>query len=293
MAHSVGTHTLVRKIKDPQFSIDHLNQYDLLLLAGRYDFQFCVTDAHSRRCLLLEDYTFPEGLSDLAEAYFPLFEAHHLLMAGYWNRVKLAVKNQHFTLVPEAYFSAENAGHYLTLATNTPTDQYSVSYYRHRQSDAVMVFGAEKRLVERLKSFYPSQTVQLLHQGSVFAESVQQLTTGSESRTMYINIGRQYFGIVVVEGRKLIFYNRFGYSSSEDIVKYTLTTLQKLGMSQNDTEVQVWGNVSGKSDHYAALYRYIRQLSYGTKPSLMEFSHAFDEAPDHQYFDLYSMHLSE
>nr|WKN39299.1 DUF3822 family protein [Tunicatimonas sp. TK19036] len=293
MAHTVGNHTLIRKIKDPQFSIDHLNQYDLLLLAGRHDFQFCVTDAHSQRCLLLEDYIFPGGLSDLAEAYFPLFEGHHLLMAGYWNKVKLAVKNQHFTIVPDSYFSAENVGHYLTLATDTPTDQYTASYYRHKQSDAVMVFGAEKRLTERLKSFYPSQAVQLLHQGSAFIEGVQQLTTGSYYRTMYLHIGRQYFGIVVVEDKKLIFYNRFAYNSSGDIVKYTLTTLQKLGMDQNETKVHVWGNVSGKSDHYAALYRYIRQLSYGTKPPFLEFSHVFDEAPDHQYFDLYSMHLCE
>ncbi|MEQ9441190.1 MAG: DUF3822 family protein [Cyclobacteriaceae bacterium] len=293
MTHSVGNHTLVRKIKDPQFSIDHINQYDLLLLAGQYDFQFCVTDARSQRCLLLEDYTFPEALPDLAEGYFSIFEGHHLLMAGYWNKVKLAVKNQYFTLVPEAYFSSEEAAQYLPLAIDIPADQYAIAHHRHKLAEAVMVFGVEKRLAERLKSIYPSQNILLLHQGSVLADGIQSLPTASYYRNMYLHIGRQHFSIVVVEDKKLIFYNRFAYNTSDDIVKYALTALQNLKMNQNETKVQVWGNISGKSDHYAALYRYIRQLSYGTKPPFLEFSHVFDEAPDHQYFDLYSMHLCE
>ncbi|MGD1889000.1 MAG: DUF3822 family protein [Cyclobacteriaceae bacterium] len=293
MAYSVGNYTLARKISDPQFSVDHIDQYDLLLLAGQYDFQFAVVDALQQRCLLVEDYTFSNAGTDVGETYRTLIEEHQLLMAGYWNRVKLAIKSQHFTLVPSTYFSAENAAHYLTLVTNTPSNKYSINHYRFKELDAVMVFGAEKQLVERLRSTYPSQDVGIISQGSAFIEGVRQVAAGSYYRNMYLFIDQQHVSVVVLEDQKLVLYNRFVYQTPNDIVKYVLTVFQKLEMDQNETKVTVWGNFTEQSEQYAALYQYIRELNYGTKPDFLKFSHMFDEAPDHQYFDLYSMYLSE
>lgn len=293
MAYSVENYTLARKISDPKFSVDHIDQYDLLLLAGQYDFQFAVVDALQQRCLLAEDYTFSDPSTDVGETYRTLVENHQLLMAGYWNRVKLAVKSQHFTVVPSTYFSAENAAHYLTLATGTPSNKYSINHHLFKELEAVMVFGAEKQLVERLRSTYPSQDVGIISQGSAFVEGVQRVDAGSYYRSMYLLVDRRHVSVVVMEDRKLILYNRFAYQTSDDIVKYILTVFQKLKMDQNETKVTVWGNIPEQSDQYAALYRYIRELTYGTKPNFLKFSHVFDEAPDHQYFDLYSMYLSE
>ncbi len=293
MAYSVGNYNLARKIKDPQFSIDRIDQYDLLLLAGQYDFQFAVVDAQQHRCLLVEDYTFSGSEADVGETYRALIEEHQLLMAGYWNRVKLAVKSQHFTLVPSAYFSAENTVHYLTLVTDTPTSKYTVNHYLVKELDAVMVFGAEKQLVERLRNTYPSQDVGIISQGSAFIKGVQQADTGSYYRSMYLLVDRQHVSVIVEEDHKLILYNRFAYRTPDDIVKYILTVFQKSEMDQNETRVTVWGNIPAQSEQYLALYRYIRELTYGTKPDFLEFSHVFDEAPEHQYFDLYSMYLIE
>lgn len=293
MTHSVGNYTLARKIKDPQFSVDHIDQYDLLLLAGQHDFQFGVVDTQQQRCLLVEDYTFSDSATDSdGNVYRSVIEDHQLLMAGYWNRVKLAVKSQHFTLVPEDYFSPEHASHYLTLVTETPADKYTITYQPHKQANAVMVFGAQRQLVERLRSTYPSQDVQLLYQGSVFIEGVQR-STDSSDRAMHLHIGRQHVLMLVLEDQKIILYNRFVYATSNDIVKYTLTALQKLDMNQNGAKVTVWGNIPKQSKQYATLYKYVRNLSYGTMPNFLKFSHVFDEAPEHQYFDLYSMDLSE
>jgi len=293
LAYSVGNHTLVRKISDPQFSVDHIDQYDLLLLAGHSDFQFAVVDALQQRCLLVEDYTFSDADTEVGEIYRTLIEDHRLLMAGYWNRVKLAVKTQHFTLVPSAYFSAENAAHYLTLVTDTPSSKYTVNQYQFKALDSVMVFGAEKQLVERLRSTYPSQDVGIISQGSAFIEGVQRIDAGSYYRSMYLLVDERHVSVVVIEDGSLILYNRFAYQSPNDIVKYILTVFQKLEMNQNETKVTVWGNIPKQSEQYAALYRYIRELNYGMKPDFLKFSHMFDEAPDHQYFDLYSMYLSE
>jgi len=293
LAHSVGNYTLVRKIKDPQFSVDRIDRYALMLLAGPQNFQFCVVDADQQRCLLLEDYSFSDASEDLVGTYRAIIEEHQILMAGYWKSVKLAVKSSYFTLVPQDYFSAENPAHYLTLAVDLPEENCLVSYQTHQQANAAMVFGADKGLVNRIKSTYPSQDIQLKHLGSVFMEGVQQLPSGSHYPVMHLHIDRGCLIMLVADNDKVILYNSFAYQSSGDVVKYTLTAFQKLNLDQNETKLVVWGNIPAKSDEYAALYRYIRQLTFGTKPDFLTFSHVFDEAPDHQYFDLYSLHVTQ
>ncbi|WKN45924.1 DUF3822 family protein [Tunicatimonas pelagia] len=292
MAHSTGNYTLVRRIKDPQFSVDRLDQYALLLLAGTHNFQFCVVDTDQQRCLLLEDYSFSDTLEELTGAYRTIIEEHQLLMAGYWKSVKLAVKSPYFTLVPRSYFSPENPGHYLKLAVALPEENYSISYQMHEQAEAAMVFGANKGLVDRIKSTYPSQDIPLKYQGSVFIEGIRQMPSGSHYPVMHLHIDQGALTVLVIDNGNVVFYNNFAYQSPDDVVKYTLTAFQKLSLDQNDTKVVVWGNIPLKSDEYAALYRYIRQLTLGTKPDFLTFSHMFDEAPDHQYFDLYSLYLT-
>ncbi|MGB3587213.1 MAG: DUF3822 family protein [Tunicatimonas sp.] len=293
MTHSVGNYTLVRKVKDPQFSVDRIDRYALMLLAGPQNFQFCVVDADQQRCLLLEDYSFSNTSEDLVGTYRAIIEEHQILMAGYWRSVKLAVKSSYFTLVPQAYFSTENPAHYLALAVDLPEKNCLVSYQNHRQTNSAMVFGANKELVNRIKSTYPSQDIRLEHLGSVFIEGIQQLSSDSHYPVMHLHIDRGYLTMLVTDQDKVILYNSFAYQHSDDIVKYVLTAFQKLSLDQNETKVVVWGNIPAKSAEYAALYRYIRQLTFGTKPDFLTFSHVFDEAPDHQYFDLFSLHVTQ
>ncbi|MEM8966677.1 MAG: DUF3822 family protein [Bacteroidota bacterium] len=293
MAHSTGKYTLVRKLKDPKFSVDHLDRYGLLLLAGQRNFQFGVVDAEQQRCLLLEDYALPQSPEELVGTYRSIIEEHQLLMAGYWKSVKLAVKSPYFTLVPQAYLSSENIAHYLTLAVDFPDEHYSVYSQKHEEAGATMVFGAHKELVDRIKSTYPSHSIPLMYQGSSFIEGIRQVSSAEYYPVMYLHIDREYLTMVVIDDGKIILFNGSAYRKPEDLVKYTLSAFQKLNLNQNETKVVVWGNIPTKSDEYLALYRYIRQLSLGKKPDFLTFSHVFDEAPDHQYLDLYSLHLTE
>lgn len=293
LAHSTGKYTLVRKLKDPKFSVDHLDRYDLLLLAGQRNFQFGVVDAAQQTCLLLEDYALSQSPEELIGVYRSIIEEHQLLMAGYWKSVKLAVKSPYFTLVPKEYLSSDNLAHYLTLAVEFPEEHYSVYAQGHENAGATMVFGAHKELVDRIRNTYPTQKVPLLYQGSAFMEGIQQMSSVEYYSVMYLHIDRDYLTMVVVDDGKIVLFNGFVYHKPDDLVKYTLTAFQKLNLDQNETKTVVWGNIPAKSDEYLALYRYIRQLSLGSKPDFLTFSHVFDEAPDHQYLDLYSLHLIE
>ena len=295
MDHPAKNYTLVHRVEDKKFSIDDLTHYSLLLLVGERNFQLCVTDTREGECMIVEDYTLESVPSpeQQARSLQQLFEGHNLLMAGYWKTVKLAVKSRKFTLVPEAFFSSEKLPYYLTLSTSIDTEHDGFYYYRHVQSRAVNVFAADKKLVERIRSLYPSLTVPVVHHGSALIESIQGNRDFTYYKDMYLHVDQDSFSVVVTEDNRLLFYNQFSYHDSQDIVKYTLTVMQEMEMNQHTSRVLMWGNVPAQSEHFRALYRYMRHLEYGKRPSYLNFSYAFDELPDHQYFDLYGLYVCE
>ena len=291
MEHPIG-YNLVRQVKDKEFSVDDITHYDLLLLVGEGNFQLCVVDARASSCLVVEEYALPKNFpsEQLDQAVVQLFEAHIFLMAGYWRSVKLAIRNGTFTLVPSPFFSSSKLIHYLTLSVGVEKLHDGYYYYEHTQSQAVMVFAAQKKLVERIRSFYPSLTVPVVHHGSALIEGIQSNRDFTYYQDMYLHAGQGKLSVVVTRDNDLVLYNQFSYAYTQDLVKYTRGVMQELHMDANESRVTLWGNISDKSEHFQTLYRYVRNIAYGRRPSFLTFSNAFDELPDHQHFDLYSLY---
>lgn len=293
--NATGEYTLVHRVEDPQFSIDDLTHYSLLLLVGEQDFQVCVIDTREGTCMIVENYQLEttSPAQQRVPALSRLFENHTLLLAGYWKSVKLAVKNQKFTLVPGAFFSSQRLSRYLSLSATTEAEHDGYYYYRHVQSSTVSVFAADKHLVERIRSRYPSLDLQVVHHGSVLVEGIQANRDFTYYKDLYLHLDRNCFSVVVTEDNQLQLYNQFPCRDPQDVIKYTLTAMQELGMNRNKSRVTLWGNVPEQSPYVQQLYRYVRHLRTGTRPSYLKFSYAFDELPDHQYFDLYGLYVCE
>ncbi len=294
MDHS-GQYTLVRRVEDKDFSIDDLTHYSLLLLVGERSFQVCVIDTREGSCMIVEDY----ALSGIAspeqhtQTVYQLFEDHTLLMAGYWKTVKLAIKNQCFTLVPDVFFSSEKLPHYLTLSIATDAERDGFYHYRHVQSQAVGVFAANKRLIERVRSLYPSLDLLTVHHSSALIEGIQANRNFTYYRDLYLHVDQTYFSALVTEDNRLILYNQFPCRSPQEVLKYTLAVMNELAMDRNTSRVTLWANAPDQSAYAQLLYRYVRNLEIGTRPSYLKFSYAFDELPEHQYVDLYGLHICE
>ncbi len=294
MEHPIG-YSLSRQVKDKKFSIDDIIHYDLLLLVGEGNFQLCVVDARENACLIVEEYTllneFPSAQLD--QAVMQLFEAHTFLMAGYWRSVKLAIRNSTFTLVPSPFFSSSKLIQYLALSGEVDKVHDGHYYYEHTQSQAVMVFAAQKKLVERVRSFYPSLTVPVVHHGSALIEGIQSNRDFTYYQDMYLHAGQGKLSVIVTKDNNLVLYNQFPYAYTQDLVKYTRGVMQELQMDPRESRVTLWGNIPPRSEHYKTLYLYVRNIGHGSRPNFLTFSNAFDELPDHRHFDLYSIYMCE
>jgi hypothetical protein len=97
--------------------------------------------------------------------------------------------------------------------------------------------------------------------------------------------------ILAAKEGQLIYYNQFPIKHFADYVKYIMLVLTALGMDQQTSQVIMWGYIGKNSPHYHEFIKYIRNVSFGQRPTHLTFGYLFDELQEHHFFDLYSIHL--
>jgi len=255
----------------------------------------CVADPRKNHCLLIENYQFEKigNVEELIQVLSKIFENHHLLMAGFWAGVKMAVKNETFTLVPSSVFDKDSLNHYLALNADVDEENIQSLYYKHAKTEAINVFGVERKLIDWIFSIYKKIKVQVVHQGSAFIEGILRNDDHTHDKSMFILVEGSHLQVVVTRDKKLLYYNQFTSQKVNDFMKYILFIMRALRLDQNTSKVLVWGDINNESAFFKLLYKYTRNISFGNKPSYLSFNYMFDELHDHQYFDLYSLYLCD
>lgn len=295
METAASRYSLVKKIKDDKFDVDDLENYKLTLHIGIEDFQITIFDVKQNICLLLEDYSLEGGkeADERIDILSGIFESHHLLQAGFWSDLKVSFKNSKSTLVPAEFFDPERADEYLSLSCELDPEKDEIHYFKHKTGEYVTIFAVDKHILNWLRSVYPALSLRIIHQSCTLIEGVlfnKDLTTG-DGLSIYLN--RKHLHLVVSKGKHLVYYNHFLCQSPDEFLRYILTVMQGLNLSQNDTHVLIWGNLDSESPYYRNLYKYIRHVSFARKPSYLKFDFHFDELLDHEYLDLYSIYLCD
>lgn len=286
---------LQKKIKDDTFDVEELHNYALSLQIGNRDLQLCVTDIRSNRLLLLEDFIL-EGVKTIkgrVEVIKKLFENHHLLMAGFWNSVRVSTKTHKFTLVPASHFDQDAVVDYLLVNSEINPKVEEVNYYRHIKSSAINVFTADRMLMAWLNDLYRSKNVQLIHQGSALIEGILRYDEHTHEKTMFVFVDNNLIHVLVTHQLRLLYYNQFAVRISNDYLKYIMLVFKELELSQKQTKVVMWGKINEQSPHWLLLKKYIKHLQLGHRPNYLKVNYQFDDIPEHRYFDLLSVYLCD
>ncbi len=291
---SVATrHKLIKKIKDEKFDEDQLHRYILLTQIGAKDFQVAVVDSDDNRLIFFEDYVFNEvnSQSELQEALQSLFDSHEYLLAGFWKEVKVSIKNNKFIHVPSSLFIESAADDYLKFNAVLDTEKEAVRIGRNIKTDAVTVFALQQDTLDWLKRVYVNSTVNLFHQSSALIEGVLTAADPTGEQPLYVYVDRFKLHVLFVKEGQLIYYNQFLIKQFSDYVKYIMLVMKALGLDQETSPVILWGYIGKNSPHYQEFIKYVRNVSFGPRPTHLKFGYLFDEVQEHHFFDLYSLNL--
>jgi len=284
----------VTRLKDDKFSVDQLHNYNLLLQVGLNSFEFFVTDPRNNQCLLLEEFKYADivDYSSLTEVLLRIFDNHHILMAGFWNSVKLSIKNRVFTQVPADYFDKNSLSTYLSLNARYDREKTYLSYYKHNLTDTITVFGIPKNLFDWVDSLYKNKNVSLLHQSCGFIEGVLKNNDHPNQKTMFQLFDGGTLHILITSNKKMLYYNQFS-GDTQDFLKYTLLVMKGMKLNQETSKVLLWGDIDQESPFFNELYQYIRNISFGNLRTYLKYNYVFDEIHDQEYFDLFGLYLCD
>ncbi len=293
--------TVVSKLKQNQlvkdttvFDVELIPQYALGLEVSRDGIRISVVDTHASRCLWLEEQHFSALLQkeQIIEQLELMFEEHDFLKAGFWQKIRVSIKNQYFTLLPSSLFNKEHARRYLQLANRNLPESFEVKYYRHPHSEIVNVFAEEKVIMDWLRQMYPARNVEFVHHTSALVEGVFH-TEPAPVRSVSVLVESAHLTIAVTNGKMLEYCNTFYYISAQDFIYYVMLVFHELQLNPEVHKVTLYGEISPESAIFEQVYRYIRNVGFGHKPTTLKFSYLFDEVYDHRYFDVYNIYLCE
>ena len=284
---------LIRKTKDELFDEEFIHQYHLLLNIGTRDFQLLVIEPESNKVLLLEDFVLPSLTSneELLHILDQLFDSHAFLKAGFWKKIKVAIKNQKFVQVPQALFAEDSLGEYLKFNAHIDPAHESFIASFNKRSQAVTVFAINNDLRKWLTNVYPNNPPTFTHQSAALIEGTMDFAKSRTDNPLYIYVDRFKLHIIACNEEKLIYYNQFAIKQFSDYIKYIMLVMKSLNMDQQSSQIVLWGYIGKNSPHYHEFYKYISNVTFGSQPGYLNFSYVFDEVQDHHFFDLYSIHL--
>jgi hypothetical protein len=284
---------LIKKVRDERFDEELIHQYQLLINIGTRDFQLAVLDPADRTILLMEDFVLPNITSheELLQLLDQLFDSHALLKAGFWQKIKVAFKNQKFIQVPMALYAKEAEADYLKFNAQVDLSREDFLSSANDLADAVTVFAINKDLKIWIDGLYPNNTPLYTHQSAAIIEGVMSVAQLRNDNPLYIYVDRFKLHIVACRDKKLLYYNQFAIKQFSDYIKYIMLVMKSLNMDQQTSEVVLWGYIGSNSPHYHEFYKYINNVTFGQHPPQLKFGFAFDEVQDHHFFDLYSIHL--
>jgi hypothetical protein len=283
---------LIRKIKDEKFDEENLHQYSLLIQLGARDLQVCVVN-ETNRVLLLEDYVFNDVGSQTQQVQIvkELYDAHPLLMAGFWKAVTFSIKSNKFVQVPAQLFVESSAAEYLKFNAHIEEGKDKILFCQNASLDSITVYVAPLPLYEWLTSIYQNASLRFIHQSTALIEGVLRIAGQQKHSPIYLYVDRFKMHVLAAKEGQLIYYNQFPIKHFADYVKYIMLVLTALGMDQQTSQVVMWGYIGRNSPHYHEFIKYIRNVSFGDRPDHLTFGYMFDELQEHHFFDLYSIHL--
>ena len=297
MDNSEKTYTLVKEIKDSRrLDVNQLEYYRLSIILGCRDLQILITDTRDTCCLLLEDYilnkmdTSEEVLYTLKQ----IFGSHALLSAGFWHSIKIAIKNKLYSFIPSEDFNESILFDYLKISTSCNPEKEDILYSKLPALDVYNTFAISKEIISFFNSQYPCIKVNYEHHSSLLINSALSTYTqdDKEYKRMFLYVDRFILHLIVLEGKKLHFYNQFKIGKFEDYIKYIDLISKQLGISTIVGEMTVWGFMGTKTAHYRQLQRHIPNLNFGNKPEQAKMSFVFDEIEKNQYRDILELSCS-
>jgi hypothetical protein len=283
---------LSSSIFDKALNRQETKDYSLSIQVSLDGFSFCILDTIRNKYAAIEKYDFQDlqSMRVLADVVKDIISKSDWLHNKF-SKVKIIYEGQQMSLIPIPLFDKEFAGDYLRF-NHLPDANDKVYHDQLPNLDAVSVFALPGDLLSVLKKHFRGVTVN--HFSSALIENLLiRNKNADEGYVIFANVRKQWLDIIVLDGRKLLFFNSFHYRSKEDFAYYLIYVMEQLGLNPEKAPLVLMGEILKSSDIYNITFKYVRNVAFIQRGSDYAYSYVFDDIPEHFYYNLLNLQRCE
>lgn len=263
----------------------------LFILIGQESLQYCILDTEKNTFVALADFRLPSS-PKTPEVFYShisqLISEEEVLQKKYPSIV-IGIDTTMHTLVPSPLFDSDHSKNYLEFNFGL-TGNGQVSADRLEEIDAYNVYAIPPGLSDVLQVNY--REAAFFHRTSALIRAIyhhQKISPGPAC--LFLNVRDQFIDLISFEGVRLVYFNSYSCLSKEDMLYYTLYTLEQLKLRPDTVQLFISGMLDAGSDSYRLLEQYIRTVSFSNSLSSFDYSPLLNQLPAHRYQEIYALAL--
>lgn len=238
-------------------NIPNLTTKELSIQVSLSGLSFCVLDRFSNVIETAQHFEFSEVYNP--EQLLPhieiLFSDKSLFLDP--RKVKITYVNELSAFVPKSLFNEDNLSDYLKFNVKILENDY-LTYDEIENSSLVNVYVPYTNINNFFFDLFGA--FEYKHYSSVLIETLLHSYGKSETPIMYVHVDKINFEIVVIQNKKLVFYNSFKYATKEDFIYYILFTAEQLDLNPETFQLQFIGNIKEGDLNYEITHEYVRNV---------------------------------
>ena len=268
------------------------NNYKLSIQLSLDGFSFCIFNEAQNKFLSIESISLQNvrNLNNFCTLFESFFQKHQWLNLSY-KRVNILFESSKTTLIPSSLYDEKEKENYTKLNFTFSADQ-EIRTDKLVNVDAYKLYVVPKQLIDLLNRLFPGH--HLYSHAGVLIESLLILNKNLPAhKKCYVNARNSYLDIVIIEGRKLLYYNAFKYKTKEDFIYYLIFVLDQLKLNPEEIELVLSGLIDKNSKLFEMVYKYVRNITFPPLDASYNYSYIFNDIPSHQYSNLLNLFLCE
>jgi len=267
-------------IKDTEFNLTHSKQYELAVLIESAGFSFTAYHAKEKKILFVDEYHFEESLDAdaLLNKLEEILKKNEFVYAPFYA-CKVGISTPVFTVVPQSLFEDGTERKLLSSLCQTSA---TASVETQLLPSLEMNFLYEIPLQTKL--FFKKQFLRLNFSHSfsyLFQNWFSQIKNKTTAQYL-LQFEADFFYVALIKEGKLFCINAFKYNTPEDFIYYLLFVLETHKVDNLEVELTLYGNIQEHPKHNELLTTYIKNISYGKRPTNLILSDAFNPLPSNQ-----------
>ena len=252
---------MTKKETNKNYSKDILleNYHKLSIQVSLNGLSFCVLDSIGKTLPLCKELTFGRELSPFeVQKELKNFLRDNDVEEYSFSEVVVVHRNNLFSLVPQALFDKKELANYLKFNAKILAND-RIEYDEIATYELINVYVPFSNINNYIYELFGE--FNFYHHGSIITQAVLASHKIDTQDICYVYISEGAMDIIITGGKKLLYFNHFHFTTTEDFVYYLLFTFEQLKLDSRSIKLRLFGDVEEGDALYTVSQEYVQNVS--------------------------------